>query len=260
VGSRGTFDGRIQAALRPARGSFGPAQTISVGDTNIAPDVAVNAHGDAVVAWGARVAPPDAREIDAAVRPAGASFGTPEAISDQPEYVGNPWAAAAVDSRGDAIAVWSREDFKVRAAAYGSPPASCAPPSLSRLALRPKRFRAARRGPTVSTRVGSRVGYALSLPARVRFRVDRVKRGRRVRGRCRRPTARNRGHRRCTRYIRLRGSFTHRGNEGRNRFTFRGRLRHRRLHPGRYRLSARATDFAGRRSSIKRRRFRIVRR
>ena len=56
----------------------------------------------------------------------------------------------------------------------------------------------------------------------------------------------------------LRGSFTHKGKAGANKFKFRGRLRGRKLRPGRYRLRAVATDAAKNNSSVKRKRFRIV--
>ena len=135
-----------------------------------------------------------------------------------------------------------------------------AAPALTRLRMSPTRFRAARRGPSITSAVGSRVTYRLSEPARMRFQVERATRGRLVRGRCRRETARNRSRRRCTRYVRLRGSFSHRGREGANSLRFRGRLRGRTIRRGRYRLVARATDPSGNHSRTKRVRFQIVRR
>ena len=65
--------------------------------------------------------------------------------------------------------------------------------------------------------------------------------------------------RRCTRYVRVRGSFTHDGQAGLNRFKFTGRLRGRTLRPGRYRLVAAASNAAGNRSKPRRTKFRIVR-
>jgi subtilisin-like proprotein convertase family protein len=133
-------------------------------------------------------------------------------------------------------------------------------PVLSRLALRPRAFRAARRGPSIAARRGSRVSYRLSEAATVRFRVERAAAGRRSRGRCVRPTRRNARRRKCTRFVRLRRAFAHRGRAGVNRFRFTGRLGGRRLRPRRYRLTGVATDAAGNRSSPRRARFRIVRR
>lgn len=140
------------------------------------------------------------------------------------------------------------------------PPADLTKPVLSSMTLSPKRFRAASSGPSISARVGTKVSYAASEKAVVRFRVQRALRGRRVGGRCVRPTRANRSKRRCTRYRTLRGAFSHRGSAGPNSFRFSGRLRGRKLRPGRYRLRAVATDAAGNRSPRKHVGFRIVRR
>jgi hypothetical protein len=133
---------------------------------------------------------------------------------------------------------------------------------LSRLRLSPSLFRAAARGASIAARrpIGTRVSYRLSESALVRLTVERAAPGRRVGGRCRRPTARNRNRPRCVRYVVLRGSFTHAGNPGPNRFKFRGRLRGRKLRPGKYRLRAQAVDPAGNVSKLARTPFRIVRR
>jgi hypothetical protein len=128
--------------------------------------------------------------------------------------------------------------------------------------LSPPVFRAAARGASIARRrpVGTRVRYALSEPATVTFRVERAAKGRRVRGKCRRQTRRNRNRRRCVRHVTLAGSFTHQGRAGPNRFKFTGRLRGRKLRPGRYRLRARPVDAAGNASPTARGKFRIVRR
>jgi hypothetical protein len=106
-------------------------------------------------------------------------------------------------------------------------------PSLSRAV-----FRAAPRGPSVSAvAVGTQVRYKLSEAAVAHFRVQRLKSGR---------------------YVSLRGGFTHAGKAGANRFKFTGRLRGRKLKPGRYRLVEVAVDAAGNKSATERVRFRIV--
>jgi DNA-binding beta-propeller fold protein YncE len=102
------------------------------------------------------------------------------------------------------------------------------------LRLSPRAFRAARRGPSISPRAGTRVTYALASAARVSFAVHRAVRGR---------------------YRRVRGAFSHRGSSGTNSFLFSGRLRGRRLRPGRYRLVATTPGAA----AAKRTGFRIVR-
>ena len=126
-------------------------------------------------------------------------------------------------------------------------PADVAPPIARTLRLDPPRFR--RR---------TTVRYRLSEPATMRFTVERRAGGRRVRGRCVKPTHGNRGRRACRRYVRLRGSFTHAGQTGGNRFRFTGRLRGRALRPGRYRLVGVPTDPAGNRGLPATRPFRIL--
>jgi len=88
---------------------------------------------------------------------------------------------------------------------------------LSRLRVSPARFR--RR---------ARVSYRLSEPATVRFTLKRA--------------LRRRGR---TRYRAVRGAMTRQGAQGANSFRFTGRVGHRKLRPGRYRLLATATDAAG---------------
>lgn len=134
-------------------------------------------------------------------------------------------------------------------------------PVLSALSLSPASFRSAAGGRAITAvPVGTTVGYGLSEPAEVKFQVERAEAGRLVGRRCVKPTRANRAARRCRRYLRLRGSFKHAGRAGSNSFKFRGRLDGRRLAPGRYRLSAVASDARGNSSSRVRKRFRIVKR
>jgi hypothetical protein len=144
----------------------------------------------------------------------------------------------------------------------GPPPSAPTAPSLSSLALSNRVFAAARRGGSVARRVpvGTNVSYTLSEPARVTFTIARPAPGRRSGSRCVRPNHRNRSARRCTRWVRLRGSFARAGAAGRNRFRFTGRLRHKALAPGRYRLMATPADAGGRRGRTSVRQFRIVKR
>jgi hypothetical protein len=86
--------------------------------------------------------------------------------------------------------------------------------------------------------VGTTARYRLNIGARVRFTVARLLPGRRVKGRCVKPTRRNRTARKCTRRVRVRGSFTRTGSVGPNRFRFMGRMGGRKLRPGDYRLLA----------------------
>src|SRR6185369_15785921 len=101
--------------------------------------------------------------------------------------------------------------------------------------------------------------YSLSEAARVVFKLEAKKPGRRSGRRCVKPTKRNRRARRCTRFVRF-GAFAHRSVAGQNRKKFSGKIGKRRLRPGRYRASLVATDADGKRSAPKRLSFRVVRR
>jgi hypothetical protein len=106
--------------------------------------------------------------------------------------------------------------------------------------------------------LGTRISYTLSEPATLRFAVQRARAGRKVSGRCKAVTRRNRKRARCTRFATLRGSFTHSGQTGTNSFRFSGRLRGKKLRPGHYRLVVVATDAARNKSKPKRAKFRVV--
>ena len=104
-----------------------------------------------------------------------------------------------------------------------------------------------------------RVSYSLDAAARVRFGVERATIGRRVGGRCVRLSGSNRKRSRCTRFVRLSGSFTRDRPEGDDSFTLTGRLAGRSLSRGSYRLLA--TPITDERSGMtKRVAFRIIRR
>jgi hypothetical protein len=132
-------------------------------------------------------------------------------------------------------------------------------PVARALRLKPSAFPAASRGASAARRrSGTTVSYRLSEPARVRFTVRRRAAGRRVGRRCVKPTPGNLGRARCTRYVRMRGGFTHAGQAGENSFRFSGRLRGNELRPGTYRLVGVPTDPAGNRGAPVARRFRIL--
>ena len=136
-------------------------------------------------------------------------------------------------------------------------------PKVLKLAFASKTFRAAAKGGSVARKarpVGTKVSYRLSEAASARFTVERAVKGRRKGKKCVAPNSHNRHAKRCTRYKRLKGSFTLSGTAGPNSFRFTGRLRGKKLSPGRYRLVMVATDAAGNKSKPKRAGFRIVRR
>lgn len=99
---------------------------------------------------------------------------------------------------------------------------------------------------------GGLVTYRLSEAARTTFTVKRRQAGLKVGGTCLKATRqvrsqlRGRPHR-CDFLVSVRGSFTHSGVQGSNRFRFTGRLGRRALAAGRYVLLAAPEDTAGNR-------------
>ena len=235
------------------------------------PDIAVDSSGPHVI-WDSHFG--DSRLRYRRSTDGGATYGPVLNLALHGDY-DDPQIAVAPDGSG--FATWTEDTFTVQVVALdpqpepssGPPPPPPPPPPpakdttrplLSALSLSPSRFAAARKGASIVRRGGSRVSYRLSEPGVVKFTVQRADSGRRAGGRCVKAKRSNRRARRCTRYRRLRGSFTHPGAGGQNSFKFSGRLRNRKLAPGRYRLQSTATDAAGNRSRPERTRFQIRRR
>jgi len=83
-----------------------------------------------------------------------------------------------------------------------------------------------------------RIGYQLSVPARVTITIAQQLSGRLVKGRCVSPTRANHRHRACMRLVALRGVITLSGAQGANSLVFDGRIGGHRLTAGSYRLTA----------------------
>jgi len=138
------------------------------------------------------------------------------------------------------------------------------PPVVSMLKLAPPAFAAVASGPSVRTsgRGGTRVSFRVDVAADVRFRVQRLRLGRRSGGgasaRCVSATPRNRRAAVCTRRIPLAAGFVRRAKAGASSFRFSGRLGARRLTRGSYRLVATPTA-RGRTGRPAARIFRITR-
>jgi hypothetical protein len=106
------FDGaktRVQAAFRPPGGSFGTPQTLSTAGQNASnPQVSMDESGNAVAVWerfdGAKL------RVEAAVRPAGGSFGTAQTLSASGQDAFEPQVAAGPNVDDNAVAVWTRSD------------------------------------------------------------------------------------------------------------------------------------------------------
>lgn len=119
--------------------------------------------------------------------------------------------------------------------AQATPPAA---PKLSGLAISPRKFRAAKSGPTilaVGKASGALISYEDSIAAQMSALVARAMPGRKVGGKCVAETAANAAKKECTRYLKV-GRFSHADVAGRNRLHFSGRLNGKALPPGEYRL------------------------
>ena len=134
-----------------------------------------------------------------------------------------------------------------------------APPLLFALRVSPSVFNAARAGPSIdpAARRGANVSFRLDEPATITFTVQRAVRGGRINGRCR--VGAHPAVRVCTIWRTVKGSFRVSGKRALNRVRFSGRINHHALAPGRYRLTLRARDKAGRMSRFVHVRFSIQR-
>jgi hypothetical protein len=105
---------------------------------------------------------------------------------------------------------------------------------------------------------GTKLKLRLSEAARVRFTVLVSKPGRKVRGKCRKPTRANRHRKHCKRLVRVR-AFSRAAPAGKSRVVFTGRFGRKALTPRRYVLRARPTDAAGNVGNSRKLKLRIVR-
>ena len=140
------------------------------------------------------------------------------------------------------------------------PPLDKTSPVLSKFALSPKSFAAAKKGPSVvaAAKAGTKVSYKLSEPATTTFTVERKRAGHKSKGKCVSGRARH-GKKPCTRYTRVAGKIVRQSAAGASSFRFTGRLNGHSLKPGSYRLVASARDAAGNTSKPLRRSFTIKR-
>lgn len=127
--------------------------------------------------------------------------------------------------------------------------------------LSAKRFRIGTRLPSAAAiATGTTIRYALSEAATVTLSFERVLPGRKVGRRCVKPTRSNRRRKACKRYAAVRPALTFRNQAaGQRRIRFDGRLTRRKtLKPGPYRLTLRARDAAGNRSTALRATFTLL--
>jgi hypothetical protein len=119
-------------------------------------------------------------------------------------------------------------------------------PSVSKITLSRTRWRRGNALPSAArAKVGMTIGFGLDEAGTARIAFGKAKPGRRVGGKCVKPTKSNRARRACTRFVAA-GSFTIPARLGTNTIRFQGRLdATHRLGLGRYRVSVSATDAAG---------------
>jgi virginiamycin B lyase len=155
---------------------------------------------------------------------------------------------------------------RIAAGTGGGPPPPPPPPppitqrviaSVVSLGVSPSKFRAAPSGASISASVGATVRYNLAAAATTRFTVERQTAGRKKGKKCVPQTRRNRRAKKCKRYVKVKGSFTHAGKSGANSFRFTGRIANKKLRPGRYQLVASVPTSS---AKPKRAAFKIVRR
>jgi DNA-binding beta-propeller fold protein YncE len=132
-----------------------------------------------------------------------------------------------------------------------------AAPVISRASISPRAL-APTRAKGAKVKRGAMIRYRLSEPASVSFTVQRKASGRRVGHSCRPVSRKNRGKRRCTRYVKV-GTLTQRGIAGADRKLFSGRIHGKPLKPRAYRLVMGATDPSHNHAKPRRLAFRIVR-
>jgi hypothetical protein len=276
----------VRAARADGGADFGASQPISaIGDDTFAPvTIALDDQGNGIAAWlhntGSDVTPKNAVEVagyDAAgpqLRslsvPGSGGIGAPLGFSVSPldvwSAVGSTaWTfgdgasapgttASHAYSRGGRFTVGITSTDSLGNNSSGSAAVNVgsggvlgstagSAPVLSRVKLSRTRFRAARSGASIATPVGTNVTYKLDTASTVTFRVEACTKLRRGK---------------CVRYKRMRGSFRKKSGAGTITVHFTGRLNHKALKPGFYKLDLQALSAAKVKGKTIKLGFRIV--
>ena len=131
--------------------------------------------------------------------------------------------------------------------------------NISSFKVSPKTWKRGSGLPVISaTQTGTTISWSLSEPARVTLTFLRAEKGRKVGGKCRKPSKSNRNRTRCTRYVK-KGTLGLNGKQGPNKVKFKGRITsQKRLSTGKYRVTIDARDPTGHKSEQRRASFTIV--
>jgi hypothetical protein len=125
----------------------------------------------------------------------------------------------------------------------GDPGSSASVPRITALRVTTTRLTRRHHG---ARRSRVRISYRDTAAATTTFTIERAMPGIRHGSRCAAPPRHGRAHGRpCTRYVRVRGSFRHRGVAGTNSLAFPPRIGNHVLKPGRYLLVATPTAVSG---------------
>jgi PKD repeat protein len=126
-------------------------------------------------------------------------------------------------------------------------------PKLTGVRLSPKSFR-----PRKGKKGGTGVVFTLSETATIAFTVEKPAKGRKAGGKCVKQTSKNRKAKGCTRWVKV-GSFSAKAGAGKKTLAWGGKLAGKKVAPGGYRITARATDAGGLKSALLTARFVVKR-
>jgi hypothetical protein len=216
---------------------FGGAAKLVVANSNF--DSTANGKSGTVVdAGGNQAAPP--LFVDAASGDYREAAGSPTIDAGINDQLGS------IDLGGNARLLGPAPDIGAFEVVPPFTPVAAAA-EITSLAVAPKAFRPAGAGGAILSAkkkarapIGANVTYRLSGAAAVTFAVERRVAGRKVGKRCAKKTKANQDRKKCPRFKRVRGSFSHSGAAGQNRFKFSGRLA-KALAVGSYRLTGQTT-------------------
>ena len=221
--------------------------------TSVTPSSGPLAGGTTVTIAGSRLADVTGVTFGGTAASALAVISDSQVQATAPAHAAGPVDVQATDVAGTSPSV-AGDAFT-----YLAPPA----PVMTGLAQSHRSWRAGKKPATIARKrrapVGTTFSFALDGAASVGLTFTQKLAGRSVKGRCVKPTKRNRKQPACKRTL-TRGTLTMSGHPGANKVSFQGRItRSKKLGPGRYTLTIGATSVAGLHSAPQTLSFTIVR-